>query len=317
MLERTSEAILTLTNQALVELVTLTATASVGAMIALLGYATFLSLRVRRLARAAEDALGPRGEIRAALPGRSAGDEIGDLARSFTGLLGRLGEYTAYQRTLTSKLSHELRTPAAIISTSLDNLEQELGSPKAPDYLERLRQGARRLDGILAAMSEATRIEQAIGETEPRRFELADVVESCCLAYADIYPQRRFELERDAGPTTVTGSEDLVAQMLDKLVDNAVSFSPPGSTIGVRVERRGREVGVRVANSGSRLPEEMRGQLFDSLVSVRTHRGERPHLGLGLHIVALIAEFHEGRAEAENLPDGAGVEFAVWMRHTA
>lgn len=315
-LERTSEAILTVTDQALVRLVGLTALASGGAMIALLGYATFLSLRVRRLARAAEQALGPRGEVHAALPGRAAPDEIGDLARSFAGLLGRLGEYTDYQRTLTSKLAHELRTPAAIISTSLDNLEHELGTPRAPTYLERLRQGAHRLDAILAAMSEATRIEQAIRETEPRRFELADVVESCCAAYGDVYPERRFAFERAARSTAVTGSEDLIAQMLDKLVDNAVGFSGPGTTIGVRVARRGDEVGVTVRNSGSTLPEEIRGRLFDSLVSARSARDERPHLGLGLRIVALIAEFHDGRAGAENLP-GGGVEVAVWMRHAA
>lgn len=313
-LERASEAVLTLTNTALVRLVALTAGAGLVALVALLGYATFLSLRVRRLARAAEDALGPRGEIRAELPGRAARDELGDLARSFAALLGRLGEYTQYQRTLTSKLSHELRTPAAIISTSLDNLEQELGSPKAPTYLERLRHGAHRLDAILSAMSEATRIEQAIGETEPRRFELAPVVESCCAAYADIHPERRFDYACTARDTAVKGSEDLVAQMLDKLVDNAVGFSPPDSTITVRVERRDGEVGLRVANRGPRLPEAMRGRLFDSLVSVREHRGDRPHLGLGLRVVALIAEFHDGRALADNLPGGDGVELTVWMR---
>lgn len=313
-LERASEAVLTLTNTALVRLVSLTAGASVVALVALLGYATFLSLRVRRLARGAEQALGPRGEIHAALPGRSARDELGDLARSFAGLLGRLREYTDYQRTLTSKLSHELRTPAAIISTSLDNLEHELGSPKAPTYLERLRHGAHRLDAILAAMSEATRIEQAIGETEPRRYELARVVESCCAAYGDIYPERRFAYACEAADTAVTGSEDLAAQMLDKLVDNAVSFSPEGSTISVRVERREAEVVLRVANRGPLLPEAMRGQLFDALVSVRERRGDKPHLGLGLRVVALIAEFHAGRATADNLPGADGVEFAVAMQ---
>jgi signal transduction histidine kinase len=55
----------------------------------------------------------------------------------------------------------------------------------------------------------------------------------------------------------------------------------------------------------------MRAQLFDSLVSVREHRDGRPHLGLGLYIVSLIAKFHGGRAEARDLPDGTGVAFSV------
>ena len=57
----------------------------------------------------------------------------------------------------------------------------------------------------------------------------------------------------------------------------------------------------------------MRGQLFDSLVSIREQRDGRPHLGLGLHIVALIAEFHGGRREADDLPDRTGVVFRVWF----
>ncbi|TDJ47436.1 MAG: hypothetical protein E2O51_00970 [Gammaproteobacteria bacterium] len=91
----------------------------------MLSYATLLSFRVQRLARAADTALSPEGEIRPALPGRNAGDEIGDLARSFTDLLRRLREYTEYLTTLKAKLAHELRTPLAVVTTSLDNLERE------------------------------------------------------------------------------------------------------------------------------------------------------------------------------------------------
>ena len=59
------------------------------------------------------------------------------------------------------------------------------------------------------------------------------------------------------------------------------------------------------------LPAAMRHRLFDSLVSVRASGGERSHLGLGLYIVTLIAEFHGGRVEADNLPDGSGVRIGV------
>ena len=81
---------------------------------------------------------------------------------------------------------------------------------------------------------------------------------------------------------------------------------------GMRVlvaERR--EARLEVINRGPPLPEAMRHQLFDSLVSLREARGERPHLGLGLYIVTLVAEFHHGSAGAENLADGSGVRFFV------
>ena len=68
-----------------------------------------------------------------------------------------------------------------------------------------------------------------------------------------------------------------------------------------------------VANNGPPLPDRMQERLFESLVSVRegAQRGEAPHLGLGLFVVRLVAELHQGQASAVNLPDGAGVEFRL------
>jgi two-component system sensor histidine kinase ChvG len=310
-LEQASDPILTLTNRALVRLMSLTLLATVVVGLGLLGYATWLSLRVRRLASAAQTALGPRGEIRSAVPGAAAGDELGALSRSFTELLERLREHTDYLRTLASKLSHELRTPLAVVTTSLDNLEHEVQVPAADEYLKRLRQGTKRLDGILAAMSEATELEQAIRETAPQPFDLAAVVASCCAAYRDVYPEREIAQRSEVALAPLVGSGELVAQLLDKLVDNAVSFSADGSRIDVVLAPAGNELVLSVANRGPLLPAKMRGRLFDSLVSIREQRGGRPHLGLGLHIVALVAEFHGGRCEADDLPDGSGVVFHV------
>lgn len=248
------------------------------------------------------------------MPGDAAGDEIGALARSFAQLLARLREHTQYLRSLASKLSHELRTPLAVVTTSLDNLEHEAKTPATEAYLARLRQGAQRLDAILAAMSEATELEAAIREMPAAPFELAAVVEACCQAYRDVYREREIVYRSDvAGSTVIVGSGELVAQLLDKLIDNAASFSEPASRIDVRLGEEGGELVLAVTNRGPTLPAEMRGELFDSLVSVRQERDGRPHLGLGLYIVALVAEFHGGHCAADDLPDGGGVTFRVWF----
>ena len=311
-LEQASDPILTLTNRALLELVTITVAVSVSAALGLLAYASFLSFRIRRLARAAETALGPEGTINVTLPGGRARDELGDLARSFGDMLGRLRDYTEYLRTLAAKLTHELRTPLAIVSTSLDNLEHEVREPAAAPYLTRLRDGAARLDSILVAMSAATRIEQAINETEPEDFDLANVVRACATAYKDVYRDRVIEC---SAPSTapLKGSSELVAQLLDKLIENAASFSPVGSTIALELAETAAAFVLSVTNKGPPLPAAMRHQLFDSLVSVRAHRDGRPHMGLGLYIVALIAKFHAARVTAEDLEDGSGVVFRVYF----
>ena len=106
-------------------------------------------------------------------------------------------------------------------------------------------------------------------------------------------------------------------QALDKLVDNARGFCPPDGWVRLALARDGDGVRIALANQGPRLPAAMRGRLFDSLVSVR-ERPQRaegaPHLGFGLHIVRLVAELHDGRAEAADLPDGDGVEFTLRLQ---
>ena len=124
-------------------------------------------------------------------------------------------------------------------------------------------------------------------------------------------PGRTIALRLTDEPLPVVGSPDLLAQMLDKLVENALGFAAPDSTIEVDLWRHGRAVALSVRNEGPRLPSEMRGRLFESMVSVRAAGASGtpggPHLGLGLYIVRLIAEFHGGSAAAHDRPDGRGV----------
>src|SRR5690606_12575764 len=105
--------------------------------IALTVYATWLSSRIRRLARDAEAAIDRDGRVLGPLPGSGARDEIGDLARSYSGVLARLAGYASYQEKLAARLSHELRTPLAVVRSSLDNLSVSSMAPEARPYVER------------------------------------------------------------------------------------------------------------------------------------------------------------------------------------
>jgi signal transduction histidine kinase len=309
-MKESSAAILTLTNRALARLTSLTLIATLAVAAALLGYATWLSLRISRLSRAADRAIGARGQIRSVLPSAAAADELGDLSRSFSRLLGRVQETNEYLRTLGARLSHELRTPLAVVTSSLDNLEQVGLAPDQRDYAVRAREGSQRLQAILNAMSEASRTEQAVTAAEAERFDLAEVAASAAEGYALAYPERKFRLSRETHSAPVSGVPELLVQMLDKLVANAVEFSAAGAEIGIRVATDQGSVTLSVANPGPPLPEHMRESIFDSLVSVRPDR-TASHLGLGLYIARLIAESHGGRISAANLPDGSGVVFSV------
>jgi len=306
-LQQGTDAILSLTNQAMIRLITLTLIVTIGVALVLLGYASWLSARIRHLSSAAERALDEK-HVRTSLPSALAGDEIGDLSRSFSSVLQQLGDYNDYLQTLASKLSHELRTPLTIVKSSLENLEHESLSKESAVYTARAKEGVERLRKILSAMSEASRTEELIEHAEPENFDLNKVIESTVAAYADAWPERRFSCLNRATDATVFGSPELIIQMLDKLADNAVEFSAAGDKINVSLDSEPDTVTLSIFNPGPPLPENMRTQLFHSMVSVRKGGGKR-HLGLGLYVARLIAEGHDGSISADNR--NGGVVFTV------
>ena len=279
--------------------------------LALTLFASRLAARIRRLRDDAEAAIDAHGRTRGALASSSARDEIGDLSRSFASALARLSQYAAYQEAMAGRLAHELRTPVAVVKSSLENLNDTTLPDDARVYIERARTGLNRLNAILTRMTEATRLEGALHDAERERFDLAAVVTGCVEGYRLAYPDVPIVLEAPPGGASVDGAPDLCAQMLDKLVANAVEFRARGS-VDIALSCSGEMARLTVANEGPALPAAMAGRLFDSMVSVREPgAGAGPHLGLGLYIVRLIAEFHGGHARAEDRADGRGVVVTV------
>lgn len=312
-LQQGTDAILSLSNEGLARLINVTLITTLVVAATLLGYATWLSRRIRHLSIAAEQAL-ENETLQAALPSALSEDEIGDLSRSFSSVLQQLGDYNEYLRSLASKLSHELRTPLAIVTSSLENLEHEALSDAGKGYTERARDGAERLRRILSAMSEASRVEELMSNAEPELFDLKRVLESTVVAYRDVYTERRFVFDCVLTTAAMNGSPELLIQMLDKLIDNAVSFSATNDTITVGLAHMDGGFELTVTNPGPALPERMRTQMFDSMVSMRSGSGDR-HLGLGLYIARLIATGHGGKMSADNV-DG-GVRIRVTLPETA
>jgi len=309
MVEQAGDRLLLVRDTALVRLFNLTLLATGLAVLSMVGFSAWLARRLRRLSRAAAGAMTPEGRIEVRIPETGSADEVGELARSFKTLLSRLTEHTDYLRTLGSKLSHELRTPLAVVSSSLDNLQHEELTGEAPVYLNRARDGASRLHRLLTALSEASRVEQSIEQAERARFDLRELVHSVATAYAQTCGDARLRVSLPSEPCPMQGAPELIAQMLDKLVENAIDFCTPGGAIDIGLERQDGKLRLSVANEGPTLPAGLAEHVFESLVSNRPQKGDRPHLGLGLYIVRLIADFHGGRVGAVNLPDNRGVMF--------
>ncbi|HXS50985.1 MAG TPA: ATP-binding protein [Usitatibacter sp.] len=314
--EETTGAIQILRQDALEKLLAVTLVVVAAALAVMLAFAGRLAARIRRLHAEAEAAIDAQGRVRGAITPTRARDEIGDLSRTTASMLARLRDYNAYLEAMAGRLSHELRTPVAVVRSSLDNLGEEPLSGKARIYVDRALEGVRRLGRLISRLSEATRLERLLESAEVERFDLAEVVRGCVEGYRAAYPARRFELALPEGAVPLEGVPDAFAQLLDKLAENANDFAPAGSAVRVSLEAPPARAILAVENDGPPLPEAMVQSLFDSMVSVRgaAERAmapqERAHLGLGLYIVRIVAEHHRGTVRAVNRADG-GVRFEV------
>jgi dedicated sortase system histidine kinase len=313
--EQSSEQFTALSDSAFSHLLLLSFLAISLVAISLLGYASWLSWRIRRLSHAANNIANEKGMVLGEFPNSIAADEIGDLTRNYRQLLQRIGDYTEYLQTLSRKLSHELRTPLAIIHSSLDNLNNPQLESNRELYQQRAKQGALRLGKILTAMSEASRVEESIANAEPENFNIRTFLESVTLAYQDIYPKHQISLninsDNEENSNTLFAMPDLIAQMLDKLIENAAGFCPEHGNIILGFSSSNQVIHLWIENDGPLLPEKMRSQLFDNMVSVRENNRLESHLGLGLHIVKLIVDCHNGIISARNREDNSGVIFSI------
>ena len=230
-------------------------------------------------------------------------------------MLERQKEHTDYLRSLGSQLSHELRTPLAVVRSSLDNLEHEQVSAQGRVYAARALAGADRLGGLLNSINEATRLENIIADaavnSERETVDLKLILEDLCQAYTGVHQHCHFQIHAPRYSCEASIIPELVVQAMDKLVSNAVDFCVADGVVTLGLKAEGSEYIITVENDGELLPEAMQGRLFDSMVSVRKTRGAKPHLGLGLYIVRLVMESHQGTVQADNRRDGSGVVFSL------
>lgn len=312
LIRQSNEEYLSLTDKAFSRLLGYSLIALCTGIFGLLGYASLLSWRIRKLSLAAANIIREDGSLGNDFPISKAQDEIGELSRRYAQVLDKLREYNDYLHTLSRKLSHELRTPIAVIQTSLENLEQQHGTQEQNTlYLKRAKEGLARLNKILTAMSEANRLEESIHNNTAQRINLPPLLREVFSAYQGIYKDAQLNIDCRFEEAYADAVPELIVQALDKLMDNAVSFCDEQGGILLTLHRNTESIEISVSNEGPTLADELQHSLFDSMVSLRSGGSPNVHLGLGLYIVRLIAEFHGGSVRAENLADDTGVIFTL------
>lgn len=271
---------------------------------------------LRRLAIAAHRVrLGRAREVRVPrLPTRR--DEIGLLARALSDMTGSLRQRIDATEAFAADVTHELKNPLASLRSAVDSLSLV----KDPTLQERLlgvvRDDVQRLDRLIVDIAEASRVD---AELSRARFDLVDLgtlVEGLVAAWdarglprdvrlAFARPRRR--------SAVVMGDQGRLARAIDNLVDNAISFSPPGGLVEIMAPRLEGMVVLRIDDEGPGVPDEIRREIFARFHSIRPE-GEAfgRHSGLGLAIARTIVEGHGGTIEVRDRDDAPqGARFVI------
>jgi two-component system sensor histidine kinase MprB len=256
---------------------------------------------VRRLTAAAERIAETR-DLALRLDERGS-DEVARLGTSFNRMLLALDRSLAAQRRLVADASHEFRTPLTSMRTNVELLGRGDALPEAEraavvrDVVDQLDE----LSGLVADMIELARDGEAPAREEDVRLD--DVVRDAVERARRHAPHVEFAAELK--PTTVRGDPQRLSRAVSNLLDNAVKWSPSGSTIDVRVAG----AAVVVRDRGPGIAEDELPLVFERFYRSPRARGT-PGSGLGLAIVKQVAESHGGSAHAANAP-GGGAEFRL------
>lgn len=293
-IQQSTEAITGVRYRALIKIMITSLSAIAIIAIVLLLYATILIKRVRSLNNQLQTSVSDDGRLKLHMTPSVLGDEIGELSRGISSMVDRLQAYQHYLESMASKLSHELRTPLSVVQSSLENLRLGKQSLDDDPSLARADEGLSRLKMILSNLSEASRLENALKVNEAEAFDLPAVVEGCVNGYRQAFADVEFDYQSNIESCRLLGSPELIAQLMDKLISNAVDFHQPETPITVSITHTRSGCRLCVMNRGEAIPENIISNLFDSMVSARKTTTDTPHLGLGLYIVRLIAKYHGG-----------------------
>ena len=225
--------------------------------------------------------------------------EFRQLSVSVNLMLDRLSESFAMQRQFSGNAAHELRTPLAIMQTTLELFAAEHKNMEG-DTAELVRSQAEQLDRLSRLVH--TLLEMSNLSSAPRsdRIELAPLVEEIITDLTPLASQNDITMEQDCDNVVITGSDALIYRLVFNLIENAVKYNRRGGSVSVSVHKENSDVVVRVSDTGCGIPEEYRESIFQPFFRVDKSRSRQMGgVGLGLALVHEIAVLHGGSVRAE------------------
>ena len=233
-------------------------------------------------------------------------DEVGQLSRSLNEMTEDLYKRINIAETFSSDLAHEIRNPLTSLKGASEVLENTSDSEKRKKLIRVISHDVERIERLITDYSQMLKDEATLSRTKMSKINLSNVVESVVEDFNSDLINSNKNININIGDTKLNGSklmvlgvESKLEQIIANLLDNAISFSPPNSSISVRCDIKNKNAQLIIEDEGPGFNEKNIEKIFNRFYSNRPEKfGE--HSGLGLNIVKNIVELHGGVITASN-----------------
>jgi two-component system sensor histidine kinase MprB len=273
--------------------------ATLGALVVGIFLADRIARPIRRLSSVATTIAETR-DLTQPVPTAGAG-EVGDLGRAFASMTSALATSLEQQKRLINDASHEMRTPLTALRTNVESLEMfdTITPEERREMLRDIRHEVEELANLTAELVDLA-TDRGVVDEPVSEVDLYDVAVEVARR-AERRSGRRITVT-DNGRNPVEARFAQIQRAVSNLVDNAIKYSPEGSSVEIEVDG-GR---LRVRDHGAGIADEDRPHVFERFYRAIGARSA-PGSGLGLSIVAQIVEMHGGTVSVDNAPDGGAI----------
>lgn len=234
-------------------------------------------------------------------------DEIGLLARAISDMTAALRQRIDAVESFAADVAHEIKNPLASLQSALESLDKVEDPALRRQLMGIAAHDVKRIDRLVTEISDASRIDAELSRTAFEPVDMVRLVNHLITARDErgVNGSCSVHIARDGGPYVVPGDAARLERVLENLLDNAVSFSPPEGAIIVTLSRETGRIVVSVADEGPGIPPEVRERVFERFNSLRPADEDfGSHSGLGLAIARTIVEAHGGTLTATDRSDG-------------
>jgi two-component system sensor histidine kinase ChvG len=238
-------------------------------------------------------------------------DEIGHLSGTLRDMTNALYSRIEAIESFAADVAHELKNPLTSLRSAVETLPLAKSEDSRARLLAIIQHDVRRLDRLISDISDASRLDAELQRQEAAPVDLTKLLKTLVTVANEVRGDDcvAVSLKFEGGSPsdfTVPGHDSRLGQVIDNLIHNARSFSPPGGTVRVTCRRLRNQVEITVDDDGPGIQPDALERIFERFYTDRPEQGFGQNSGLGLSISKQIVEAHGGRIWAENRLGAAG-----------